>query len=270
MTDPKGEKPESDHPHVDDSSLELGGDQQGLPAAGEENPLDALGLSASVEEFHFSGPAEELDFTEPTDFAFPTQQAAEAGAIRQSGELAAAGQLFESDEGSPAGSLLPEAAVIQPELAGEGFADLEVAEEPAEEEKQKPKFELPGWVRTVEWVMGGLLAVGALLAIVISIVQVQNPTPILNIAFPLLLGLIPYALWRSSGRWVTPAVSAPYTVMLALSAAALIAGTWFEGLELARYDWQFNKARVTAAKPRPMPIAAPAQPAAVNDAPAAK
>ena len=51
-------------------------------------------------------------------------------------------------------------------------------------------------------------------------------------------------------RWVTPAASALYTVMLAVSVAALVAGTWFEGLELSRYDWQFSKARVSAAKPR--------------------
>ena len=73
VTDPKGEKPESDHPHEDDLPLELHQDQEGLPAAGEEDPLDALSLNASTEEFHFSGPAEELDFTEPTDFTFPTR-----------------------------------------------------------------------------------------------------------------------------------------------------------------------------------------------------
>jgi hypothetical protein len=85
-----------------------------------------------------------------------------------------------------------------------------------------------------------------------------------------MLGLIPYALWRFSARWVTPAASAVYTLMLALSAAALIAGTWCEGLELSRYHWQYSKARVTAAKPRPVVIAPPAPPAEMNEAKTAK
>ena len=57
-----------------------------------------------------------------------------------------------------------------------------------------------------------------------------------------------------------------YTVMLALSTAALIAGTWFEGLELSRYDWLFSQARVAANKPRPV-IAAPVQPAEAKPEP---
>ena len=286
MADPKGERPESDHPHEDDLPLDLHQEQEGLPPAAEENPLDALGLSASTEEFHFSGPAEELDFTEPADFTFPTEQAAETGVVsEQTGELAFAEPaeaegLFGTEEGSPAESFLPEEAAVDTELAGEGIADLEAAEEPAEAEEEKPKFELPAWVRIAEWVTVGLLGVGALAAIIISIVWVQDPgrvTLVLNIACPVMLGLIPYALWRSSARWVTPAASAVYTVMLALSTAALIAGMWLLGLELSPsrdakhhgYDWQFTKARVTAGKPTPAVVTAPGQPAAVPAQPAA-
>ena len=292
MTDPKHEEPESDHPHEDDLSLDLNQDQEGLPAAGDNLPLDDLSLSASTEEFHFSGPAEELDYTEPADFTFPGQPSGGEAASEHSGELAAAEPaeaegLF-GPEGIPsAESPPPEDAAVEPELAGEGIADLETAEE----EKPKPKLELPAWVQTAQWVMVGLLAVGSLVAVICSIVWVpQNPKQVtltLNICCPLMLALIPFALWRSSARWVTPATSAVYTVMLALSAAALIAGMWFQGLELSRYDWQFSRTRVsagkpprvmippreTAAEPPPPPVPAPQpEPAAPKDsaAPAAK
>ncbi len=290
MTEPKGEKPDSDHPHEDDLSLDLSHDQEGLPAGGEEHPPHDPSLSASTDEFHFSGPVEELDFSEPTDFAFPTGQAAEAESVsEQSGsfvaEPAGAEQSFGAEGGfgaeeTPAESPLPEEAGVQSELAGEGIADLALGEESAEE-KPKPKFELPAWVRIAEWVMVGVFAVGALLALIITSIWVEkNPKQVtltLNIACPLLLGLIAYALWRSMPRWVTPAASALYTVMLALSAAALVAATWFMGTEVSRYDWQFSKTRVAAGKPPPVimadlpqpaepkaaePAAAPAEPAA--------
>ena len=85
VTDPKGEKPDSDHPHEDDLSLELH-----RTAAAEAHPLDALSMNASTEEFHFSGPAEELDFTEPSDFTFPTEHTEAGGATEHVGEFAAA------------------------------------------------------------------------------------------------------------------------------------------------------------------------------------
>ena len=92
----------------------------------------------------------------------------------------------------------------------------------------------------------------------------------MNIGCPVMLALIPYALWRSSAHWVTPAGSALYTVMLALSTAALITGTWCVGLELSRYDWQYSKTRVRLGKP-PIAVIAPLQPKTAEKAdPAAK
>lgn len=279
MTDPKGEKPQSDHPHEEEFPLDMFQDQEGVPAADEENPLEAAPMNASVEEFQFSGPAEELDFTEPTDFAFPTGQPTE-GAIGSepttdfaAAEPAPTEQFFGPVQGFPGESPLPEAIAAEPELAGDGIADLEAAEEPPEGE-EKPKFELPGWVKVLEWVMVGVLALGALAAIVVCVVWLESAERvalILNIACPVMLALIPYALWRSSGRWVTPAASAVYTVMLALSVAALIAGTWLMGLELSRdyqhhgYDWQFTKTRVAAAKSRLAAIAPVVQPVTSNE-----
>ena len=215
MTDPKGEKPESDHPHEEDLPFELHEDQEGLPAADEENLPEALSLNASTEDFHFSGPAEELDFTEPSDFAFPTEQSP-GGTVEHSGELAAAEPreaegFFGAGEVADVGSALPEEATIEPALAGEGIADVEIAEE-TEGKKSKPKVELPAWVRTAEWVLVGVLAVAALLAVIVSAFWVEKSpkqvTLTLNIACPLMLALIPYALWRSMARWVTPSASA--------------------------------------------------------------
>ncbi|MGO9115203.1 MAG: hypothetical protein ACLP9L_38820 [Thermoguttaceae bacterium] len=275
MTDPKREKPESDHPHEDDLSLDFQQLQEGIPAAGDGSPLEDLSSSASTEEFHFSGPAEELDFTEPADFTFPTELPGEV-ASEHSGELAGAepaeAQGLVKTEGGALGELPPpEEGAVEPELAGEGIPEVEAADT---EEKTKRKIELPAWVQTAEWVMVGVLTVGALLSIIVSVFWVASPktvTIVLNIACPLILLLIPYALWRSSARWVTPPASAIYTLMLAMSTAALVAGMWCEGLELSRYDWLFSKARVTAAKPRPVVIAAPAPPTvarAVEPAPA--
>jgi len=275
VTDPKGEKPEPNHPHEDDLSLELHGDQAGLPAA-KDHLSEALPTNASTDEFQFLGPVEELDFTEPADFAFPTEP---AEAVEHSGEFSAAEPaedqgLFDAEESAVAESPLAEESAPEPVLAGEGIAELGVAEEPAEtkEKQSKPKTELPRWVRTAEWVTIGVLAIGGLLSVVVSAIWLDKSpkvvTLILNITCPVLLGLIAYALWRYVPRWATPAASALYTIMLALSAAALIVGTWFEGLELSRYEWQFSKARVNANKPRPVAFTPPVQPAETKTEPA--
>ncbi len=110
-----------------------------MPAAGEEHPPDDPSLSASTEEFQFSGPAEELDFTEPADFTFPTEQAAACRTVGRAcprREHVGAEQAFGAEEGSAAESPLPEEAAAEAEMAGEGIADLEVAEEPSEERTQ--------------------------------------------------------------------------------------------------------------------------------------
>ena len=196
-----------------------------------------------------------IGFHRAGQFCLSRKQPSE-GIAEPSGEFAAAEPLeaegFFGAEEAAAEPVPAEEAAMEPELAGEGVADLELAEGLAEGEEPKPKFTLPPWVRTAEWVAVGLLAAGALLAVVISVIWVKNParvTLMLNIGCPLMLGLIPYALWRSMDRWVSPAISAIYTVMLALSTAALVAGTWFIGLELARYDWQYSRTRVAAGKP---------------------
>jgi hypothetical protein len=245
LADPKDKKPESEHPHEDDFPLELN-----LEHAGDEALPESESTSASMEEFHFSGPAEELDFTEPADFTFPTQPAGEHEAgFEHPGAFAPAehaeGEHFFGGEEHGFGE---SPATEEPVSADDAVPDLEAAEE----EVVKPKRELPAWVRTVEWVTVSLLAAGSVLAVVISAFWVEKKpdqiTLTMNIAFPLMLALIPYALWRSSKRWMTPAGSSIYTMMLAISTAALILGAWLASLEVARYGWEYSKTRVAAAK----------------------
>jgi hypothetical protein len=267
VSDSKGEKPQSGHPHEDEFDFEMfepaAGEGPHTPehAAHEPNPLDELGINASSEEFQFTGPAEELDFTEPTDFTFPTGHVdAEAGSDSSAEiatpEHAGVEHLFTGDEAA-----IHEAAGEEAAPAGEA-AD---GEEGVEEEAPKPKRELPASVRTLQWVIVGLLAAIGLIAPFVAIFAIDSPdtvTLIVNICFPMLLLLVPFALWRSSRRWTTPAASALYTVLLAIGAAALIGGAWAEGTELSHYKWQFSKSRVVA--PRPTFIAPP--PDAPHDA----
>jgi hypothetical protein len=270
LSDPKGETPHPDHPHEDEFEFEMHeaaaeeGPHTPEHAAHEPNPLDELGISASTDEFHFTGPAEELDFTEPADFTFPTEHAeAEAGSDSSAEiptpEHADLEHFFgeESAHHEAAG----EVEGVEPALAGE-------AVEPAAEEEPKPKRELPASVRALEWVTVGVLAAIGLVAPFVVIFALDSPdiaTLVVNICFPVLLLLVPYALWRSSSRWTKPAASALYTVLLAIGAAALIGGAWVQSMELSRYNWQFSKSRVAAGRPplviiAPPPQATPEQP----------
>jgi hypothetical protein len=279
VTEPKGKKPESDHPHDEDLPFELHEDPKGSSSADSENPLKDLSLSSSTEDFHFSGPAEELDFTEPADFTFPSELGEPAAAAGQSGELPAAEAtgiegLFGEDFDHHVESPLAEAGVSEGATAVEAAEEIEVAGESAGEESQprKPQRELPAWIRKFEWVFIGSLAVLSPLAIIIAVFFLSDHklvTLIFNIACPLMLALIPLALWRSSDRWTTPSTHALYTVMLALSTAALIVGTWFQGIELSHYDWQFSRTRVTAAKPRTVVFMPPSEPTEPAPEPAA-
>jgi hypothetical protein len=264
VSDPKGETPHPDHQHEDDFELEFVAEPEGAaPAAAphsyqhetteEPHSTDPLNINASTEEFHFSGPVEELDFTEPADFTFPTEAAAEAGPLADSSaevpgaEHAGFDHLFGTDEAVPHEMPAGEEAVAETVSAAE--PEAEGAEEPA----IKPKRELPAWVHKVEWTTVAALSVAAVIGLIVAAFALDSAdmaTLIVNICCPLMLALVAYALWRSSRRWTTPAVSALYTVLLALSAAALIGGTWVEGMELAGYQWQCGKSRVAASKPR--------------------
>jgi hypothetical protein len=279
VSDPHGETPHLDHPQDDDFALELPlehetaappGHHEGA-AAEEPHPLDALGLNASTEDFQFLGPVEELDFTEPADFTFPTDAPGEAEAVADStAEFASADHgemehLFGTAEAVPEDAVAEE-ALAEAEAAPEAAEAEPVLDEAAQQAEADlgymvpAKRELPAWVHTLEWTTVSVLAAASVIALFVGIIWIPNPdtvTLILNVCCPLMLVLIPYALWRSNRRWTAPAGSVLYTILLVLSAAALIGGTWVEGTELANYKWQFNKARVAAGKPSPKIIVLP-------------
>jgi hypothetical protein len=260
LADPKDKKPESEQKPKSEQAQEH---ELPFEIPGHEGGDDLLpespSMSASIEEFHFSGPAEALDFTEPADFPFPTGQPGEAEEhAGHSGEFAPAEAVegehfFDAEHGF--GSPQVADAGVEAFIAGEGIPDVEAAEPELaeEEEKVKPKRELPAWVRKFEWIAVTLLGVAGLLALVITpfvLVDAKLVTLIVNIACPVMLGLVFYALWRSSPRWATGDGSAIYTAMLAISVAAWIGGTWFLGMELSSYQWKFSKTRVAANMPR--------------------
>jgi hypothetical protein len=263
LSDPKGEKPHPDHPHEDEFEFEMhehAAEQAADVHSGDApHPLDELGIHASSEEFHFSGPAEELDFTEPADFTFPTEHVETEASSDSSAEFPAhehaeLDHLFGGDEAAH-----HEAAVGEHEAAEVEPVAVATADEAKVEEEPKPKRkrEVPASIRALEWVAVCVLAAIGLIAPFVGIFALNDPDTvslIVNICFPMLMLLVPYALWRSSRRWTTPAASALYTVLLGISVAALLGGTWVEGMELSQMKWQFNKSRVDAGKPRPKPV----------------
>ena len=263
MTDPKGEKPEPDHPHEDDLSLELHPDQEGV-AGRREVSAGMPSLSASTDEFHFSGPAEELDFTEPADFTFPTSIRAEA---RSHPSIRASWPRPNPRRARVFRGRRDLHRRIAPAGGGRGGARTGRRRESPTSKRPRSREgkEAETQVRIARLGPNGRMdrrsacsPWGPWRPSSARFLGRKTPgvvTLILNIACPLMLALIPYALWRSSARWVTPAASAVYTVMLALGTAALITGAWLMGMELSRYDWQFSKARVIAGKPRPGAIA---------------
>lgn len=282
MSDPKSEIPHPDSKPEDELELEFLPETEhaapvevphGGPAAEEPHPLDGLNVNASSDDFQFTGPAEELDFTEPADFAFPAEQPGAGEALSDSSAGIPAGleHLLGAEEAAPHEAAAADQAVAQAEAAP---AETEAAEAEAEEESPlKPKRELPAWVHALEWTVVAVLAVGAVIGLLVAafLENGDTATLVVDICCPLMLALIPYALWRSSRHWTTPAVTALYTVLLALSAAALIGGTWVEGRELASYKWMYSKARVSTGKPpqnfHAPPPAAPKPPAGQNARP---
>jgi len=263
VSEAKGEKPNPEHPQEDDLLLDFSTQhEEGAPqgkAHGQDHaeadalhPLAEPGINASTDEFQFTGPVEELDFTEPVDFTFPSE-AAEVEAVSDSsadmGAVDHAGleHLLGAEEAAPHKAAVSD-ATAEPQPAAEA-PDQDLAEKDAEKEPNaKPKRELPAWVHALEWTAVALLAIGSSISLFVSIIwlDANTATLVLHIAFPVMLALIPYSLWLSSRRWMTPSISALYTVLLALGAAALIGGAWVEGMELASYHWQFNKTRLAA------------------------
>ena len=146
------------------------------------------------------------------------------------------------------GESIPEA-----EASEAAVADAEVVDE--EKPAPKKRRRLPKSIRRLEWsLIGGL----PLVAIVFNIIAIRMfPAKtidlIWNLSYLVLLALIPYAMWRSKDRWITPRITASYTVMLAAAAACLLSGIWMMGIDLSGYDWRIKVKKVHL--PTPLPAA---------------
>lgn len=272
MADPKDHKPEHHDPNQPPEvpAFEFP-EELGLsgPAAdaGPAEPLAELGFDASQSDVNFPS-TEELDFTEPADFSFPSEVAAEGEVPPElegvSEEVASAdGGLRGSEEEVMAEPALGEDEVPEPELAGEGIEPVgEESIEEGELAEAVPKSRIPAWLGPAQWVLIGTLALAAVIVDIVAVGWVKNPHTfeiIWNVSFPVLLLLIPYALWRAKNAWVTPEITASYTVLLSLGAAALLCGVYFMGLELLRYNWDV-KAKTAKAPIVAAPVAAAQNP----------
>jgi hypothetical protein len=245
----------------------------------------------SAHDLHAS--SEDFDFTEPSEFAFPgghegstdsglfepqVHDSAAHESLSAEGEFgehgAEAGHFGEGhfDVGQ-FGADHPGATTTMPDFgaesfhAGGGVAEavageeaVAVAEEAVEEPEPKKRRELPAWVHTTEWALIGLIP---LAAVVLNIVAIKNWQPkninlAWHISYVLLLLLIPYALWRSKNRWLTPRITASYTVMLAVATGCLLTGVWLLGNELSNCGWQIKVKKVRI--PSPLPVTSMMEP----------
>ena len=203
MADSKGQNPEFEEP-----------DQPG----DEANPAEP------VDEVGFGEPLEELDFTEPADFDFPSDAVAEdvvPGEGEVSESIGLSGLGLTSDQ--------------EPIVAGEGVPEAEEVVEEVEETEPRPRRNLLKWLARLE--LPGVVAIAAVIWFVANMMTANG---IWSATFLILLGLIPYALWKTRKYWTTPEITAVYTVMLAIGTAALLSAVYWLGLELFRYDWDIK------------------------------
>jgi hypothetical protein len=223
------------------------------PPQDPEPPEGEAGTAGPLDELNFGGPLEELDFTEPTDLgaagepsaggAVPGEAEAggePAGGEPAAGEASAAEGIDTLDFTSAAGPGADEAAA-EAQAAPEGLPDLgEPAAEPSagegeEAEKELPTKRRPKWLAYIDWL--GLV----LLAVVIwLVVQAVAVNVVWTTAYLILLVLIPFSLWKSRRSWTTPQITAVYTVLLAISVAALLTAVYCLGLELFLYQWDIR------------------------------
>jgi hypothetical protein len=187
-------------------------DETKLPSSSDSNiggPLDDLGLG---------GPLENLDFSEPADLGFSTEAVAGEGLDAVAGEPAAAE--------AAAGGAAP--------IEGQESAEAAPGEEEVEEGVLMTEKAPPKWLAFVDWAVLGLVLTG-----VVLFVWKATAHPIWNGGYLVLLAAIAFTLWKTRSRWSEPQISAVYTVMLAVSTAALLTSVYCLGLEIASYNWDF-------------------------------
>jgi cation transport ATPase len=207
-------------------------DSQGTSEPTEAGPL---------EELHLAGPLEDLDFSESSGFSFPTEAAAAGEAPAEALPADAETAEFMPEVALPGGEPAAEAELAQEGLPEAGEASAEPPEGEAEPAETSPAPKRRKWLAHVDWVGVALLAIAIWLVVQAVTVNVAWIT-----GYLVLLVLIPFALWKTRNRWMTPQITAVYTVLLAISTAALLTAVFWLGLELAQYHWDVK------AKTRPV------------------
>ena len=226
MADSKGENPDFEEPDQPGNEWDAA---EPVDEVGFGEPVDEVGFGEPVDEVGFGEPIEEMDFTEPADSSFPSDAIAE-DTLSVDGEVSEAvtslsGLGLTSDQ--------------EPIIAGEGVPEVEeVVEEFEEEAKPQRGKTLLKWLARLE--IPGVLLIAVAIWFVTHMI---TENVIWHAAFLILLGLIPYSLWKTRKYWTTPEITASYTVMLAIGAAALLSAVYWLGLELFRYDWDIKAKR---------------------------
>lgn len=235
---------------ADPKNPNLPADSQGtLPEQPDSKGKSEPTVGGPLEELNLAGPLEDLDFSEASGFSFPAEAAAagEAPAEVLPADTETADFVPEvaPPDGEPVAATMPG---MVPELAQEGLPEAgeAPAEPPAAETEAEPAETAPApkwrkWLAHVDWVGVALLAIAIWLVVRAVTVNVAWIT-----GYLILLVLIPFTLWKTRKRWMTPQITAVYTVLLAISTAALLTAVFWLGLELAQYHWDVK------AKTRPV------------------
>ena len=239
---------------ADPKNPNLPPDADGKPEPAADGPLEELSLG---------GPLENLDFSEPSGFNFPAEmpggEAAEAVPADPShgeaettdfvpefvlpGDEPATAEL--AAEEAPGAEGMPSAVVEPPEAEAEGEAE---AAAEGEEAETAPAPKRRKWLAHVDWVGVALLVIAIWL--VVQAVSDNVANVVWTTGYLVLLVLIPFSLWKTRARWLTPQITAVYTVLLAISTAMLLTAIFWLGLELAQYHWDIK------AKTRPAVVGA--------------
>jgi hypothetical protein len=207
-------------------SGELAVGDQFVPPQRDEAASDSLGESGSPFEM---GTSEAI-----ADEAVSVE-AAEAVATEDAGadqpfDLAAVGASA-ADGGEPAGSL-------------------------AEDQPRKGSL---AWLAYVEWV--GVALVVTAVYLLFSLWSLTSDNVMWHAIYWVLMGLVPYVLWKTRRLWKTPEITAPYTIMLAIGVMALTTAVYFLGLELAEYKWDLKAKTAKTLTAAPV-VAQPVNPVA--------
>ncbi|MGA2034245.1 MAG: hypothetical protein ABSG68_18525 [Thermoguttaceae bacterium] len=193
----------------------------------QEHP-DFAELDLNAEEF---APVEEETFS--------AEPAAESPPAGLPADLEATADFVAEPAGEDEAAAISEADLVPGEEAP--LESVEAVLEGAGEEAATPHKKSLAWLFHLEW-MGLVLVLLAIYPLVSLVV----PNAIWTAAYLVLLLLIPAALWLTRKVWREPIVSATYTVLLAVTVAALLTAVYCLGLELADYGWQFKPQRAAS------------------------